>query len=492
MATLSKSEAEVTVGQPIRAAAGIQPARRTAAVGAPPRRRRQPGLAAPLLLCVAAFGAEHNIADFGAKGDGKTLDTAAIQKAIDAGPGVVYFPTGRFLSGTIVLKSNITLHLSPGAVLLGSTRMEDYSPKHLIHAKGVENIAIEGSGTIDGQGDAFLDKDLKPLPRPSPLIEIWDSRGVRIQDITILKTPAWGIHPKNCNGVKIRGISLLNNLRAINTDGIDIDSSRNVLISDNHIEAGDDCIVLKTTKRGGAVSADGSPSGAMIPAGPTENVTVTNNVLVSAASALKLGTESHGDFRHIVFSNCVIRESRTGIALLDNDGGTMEDVRFQNIVMTTAPKWGQGVEWPIVLDVSKRNEDSRLGHMRDIAFSDITIYGKGRVMAAGMPESPLEQVSFRNVLMRMTGYENIAKVKKMRGGAKTEAAGMSDYGPTPAAMIFAFIKGLSLDGITTIWPGGKDAPERAAIYGDRLDGVSITGLQGTGAIRIERSTGVKQ
>jgi polygalacturonase len=444
------------------------------------------------LVGTSLFAADLNVRDFGAKGDGKTLDTAAIQKAIDAGPGTVYFPAGRFLSGTIMLKSNVTLYLSPGAVLLGSTRIEDYNPKHLIYAKGVENIAIEGGGTIDGQGDAFLDKDLKPLSRPSPLIEIWDSRGVRIQDISIRKTPAWGIHPKNCNGVKIRGISLLNNLRAINSDGIDIDSSRNVLISDNHIEAGDDCIVLKTTNRGGAVSADGSPAGALIPAGPTENVTVTNNVLVSSASALKLGTESHGDFRHIVFSNCVIRESRTGIALLDNDGGTMEDIRFQNIVMTTAPKWGQGVEWPIVLDVSKRNGDSRLGRMRDIAFSDITIYGKGRVMAAGTPESPLEQVSFRNVLMRMTGYENITKVKKMRGGAKTEAAGMPDYGPTPAAMIFAFIKGLRLDAITTIWPGGKDAPERAAIYGDRLEDVAVTGFQGTGAIRIERSTEVKQ
>jgi polygalacturonase len=445
-----------------------------------------------LLLCLPAFAADLNVRDFGAKGDGKTPDTAAIQKAIDAGPGVVYFPTGRFLSGTIFLKSNVTLYLSPGAVLLGSTRIEDYNPKHLIYAKGVENIAIEGGGVIDGQGDAFLDKDLKPLPRPSPLIEIWDSSNIRIQDVTIRKTPAWGIHPKNCNGVKIRGISLLNNLRAINSDGIDIDSSRNVLISDNHIEAGDDCIVLKTTNRGGAVSADGSPDGALIAAGPTENVTVTNNVLVSSASALKLGTESHGDFRHIVFSNCVIRESRTGIALLNNDGGTMEDVRFQNIVMTTAPKWGQGVEWPIVLDVSRRNENSRLGHMRDIAFSDITIYGKGRVMAAGMPESPLEQIGFRNVLMRMTGYENIAKVKKMRGGAKTEAAGMTDYGPTPAALIFAYIKGLTLDGITTIWPGGKDAPERAAIYGDRLDGVTVTGFQGTGEIRIERSREVRR
>lgn len=231
---------------------------------------------------------------------------------------------------------------------------------------------------------------MKPLPRPSPLIEIWDSHGIRIQDITILKAPAWTIHPKNCDDVRIRGISLLNNLRGINTDGIDIDSSRNVIISDSHIEAGDDCIVIKTTNRGGGVPGpDGSPAGTIIPAGPVENVTVTNNVLVSAAAALKLGTESYGDFRHIVFSNNVIRESRTGIALLAKDGGDMEDIRFQNIVMTTAPKWGQGVEWPIEVDIGKRT-----------------------------PESPIENISFRNVLLRMTGYEKIDRVKKMTGGSK--------------------------------------------------------------------------
>lgn len=300
-----------------------------------------------LLGCFGAYPAvPYNVKSFGASGAGHALDTAAIQRTIDAaaaaGGGGVYFPAGRFLSGTLTLKSNITLYLSPGAVLLGSARIEDYSPKHLIYAQGADNIAIEGGGAIDGQGDSFLDKSLKPLPRPSPLIEIWNCHGLRIEGITIRKAPAWTIHPKNCDGVTIRGITLLNNLRAINSDGIDIDSSRNVIISDSHIEAGDDCIVLKTTNRGAA------------PIQPVENVTVSNCVLVSAASALKLGTESYADFRHCLFSNCVIRDSRTGIALLVNDGPTIEDVRFENIGMTTKPKWAQSVEWPIVLDIDRR------------------------------------------------------------------------------------------------------------------------------------------
>ena len=443
----------------------------------------------PLVLCAASY----DVRTYGALGDATTLDTGAIQRAIDAanaaGGGIVNLPAGRFLSGTLTLKSNVTLHLSPGATLLGSSRMEDYNPKHLIYAQGVHNIAIEGGGTIDGQGDAFFDKDLKPLPRPSPLIEIRDSHGVRIQDVTILKAPAWTIHPKNCDDVKIRGVSLLNNLRAINTDGIDIDSSRNVIVSDCHIEAGDDCIVLKTTNRGGA-GPQAQP--------PTENVTVANCVLVSAASALKLGTESFADFRHCAFSNCVIRDSRTGIALLAKDGGTMEDIRFSDIEITTLPKWGQGVEWPIEIDIDKRTAASRLSRIRDVSFNGITIYTKGRVLVEGTPESPIERVSFRDVLMRMGGYERIDRVKKLNGGTTSGVTGLPDYGPTPAAMIFAYVKGLTLDGVATVWPSTGDQPDRAAVFGDHLEDVLIAGFHGTAslpgarAIRIQDSKDVKE
>ena len=442
------------------------------------------------LICIAAYASDFDVKTYGAAGSGVALDTAAIQKAIDAaaatGGGSVYFPAGRFLSGTLTLKSNVTLHLSPGAVLMGSKRIEDYQPKHLIYANGVANIAIEGGGAIDGQGDSFLDKDLKPLPRPSPLIEIWDSQNVRISDLTIRKAPAWTIHSKNCDDVKIRGVSILNNLRGINTDGIDIDSTRNAIVSDSHVEAGDDCIVLKTTDRGER------------PVKPTENVTVANCVLVSAASALKLGTESYGDFRHILFSNVVIRDSRTGIALLAKDGGVMEDVRFQNISMTTAPKWGRGVEWPIEIDIDKRTPESRLSRIRDLAFSGITMYTKGRVLVEGVPESPIERVSFRDVLLRVTGYENIQKVKKLNGGTTENVKGLPDYGPTPAALIFAFTKGLTLDGIVTEWPAGVEGPDRATLFGDHLEDVQITNFQGRAsmpgarAIRIQNSKEVRQ
>ncbi len=210
---------------------------------------------------------------------------------------------------------------------------------------------------------------------------------------------------------------------------------------------------------------------------------------------MKLGTESHGDVRHIVFSNCVIRNSRTGIALLAKDGGVMEDIRFSNIVMTTQPKWGQGVEWPIVVDVEKRTEQSRLSRIRDVSFSDITVYTKGRIMASGMPDNRIELLSFRNILMRVTGYEKIDGVHKMRGGAKTAAEGMPDYGPVPAAAILAHIKGVSIEGFSTVWDTSGATPERHMIFGDRLEDAYFSGLTGGAlgkleAVKVVNSKGV--
>jgi polygalacturonase len=153
-------------------------------------------------------GSALSVTTHGARGDGRTNDAPAIQGAIDAcarsGGGTVYFPTGNYLSGTIVLKSNVTLHLSPGATLWGSRDIADYNPLHLIYAQGAENIGIEGAGAINGNGDAYWEPNFKAKPRrPSPLIELVDCRNVRIRDVRIRNTPGWGIHPVDCDGVYI-------------------------------------------------------------------------------------------------------------------------------------------------------------------------------------------------------------------------------------------------------------------------------------------------
>lgn len=410
----------------------------------------------------------------GAKGDGQTLDTAAIQKTIDAchkaGGGVVSFPNGNFLSGTIELKSNVSLRLSPGATLCGSRKIKDYARPHLIYARGAENIAIEGGGTINGNGDAFWDGDFKPRSkRPSPAIELVESKDIRIENVRIRNTAGWGIHPLVCDRVLIRGISIVNDYRGPNTDGIDPDSTRNLIISDSYIETGDDAIVLKTTGRLGQ------------PVPPCENITVTNCVLMSDDAALKLGTESHGDFRHIRISNCVIRKSTGGVAIYGKDGGTFEDVSFSGLAIETS-SFEKRRTYPIYIDLDRRSEDSRQSQIRDITFSDITIRTKGRVLLTGMPAQPLEDLTFRNILMRITGFESLERASQPRGsGSARPVAQRINYGPAPAAFVVANAKGVTLAGIRVYWDVRGDTPQRHALYLSAVRQLMIRGFQGRAA-----------
>ncbi len=428
-----------------------------------------------VIAALAAPVSLFDVTSYGARGDGKSLDTAAVQKAIDAchqaGGGVVYLPRGDYLTGTLVLKSNVTLHLSPGATLWGSRRIEDYAPLHLIYARDANNIAIEGGGTINGNGDAFWYPDFKPHEkRPSPAIELVECRDVRIENIRIRNTAGWGIHPLRCDRVSIRGISMISPYQGPNTDGIDPDSSRNVTISDCYIETGDDCIVLKTTGRLG------------LPAPPCENVTVTNCVLLSDDAALKLGTESHGDFRHIVFSGCAIRKSNVGLAIYAKDGGAFENVSFSDITIETTPLRGRAT-YPIYIDLEQRYEDSKLSRVRDIHFSDILIHSAGRVLVAGMPDHPLEELTFRNVHFRVTGFDSVEGRRKPRGSSRVRPAPREqDYAPVPAALVFAHIRGLTLDGLRVVWDADGAPPERHAVYAGRVEELAIRAFQGRGSV----------
>lgn len=409
-----------------------------------------------------------SVLDFGARADGKTNDAGAIRKAVEAcakaGGGTVYFPPGDYLSGTIVLRSNVTLHLAAGATLWGSRDMADYDPPHLIFASEAENVGVEGAGAIDGNGAAFWDAEFRPRERrPSPLAEFVKCRNVRIRDVRIRNAPGWTIHPLECDGVRIQGISIVNPMRGPNTDGIDPDSSRNVFISDSYIEAGDDCIVLKTTGRAGR------------PVRPCENVTVTNCTLVSDDAALKLGTESLGDFRHCLFSNCAIRGSRVGLAIYAKDGGVFEAVSFSNITIET--RGARGVEWPIFVDLEKRAEESRQSRVRDINFSDIIVHTGGRVLVGGMPEQPLENFTFRNLLLRVTGQSAVARTRKPRGSSRVRPVGPEqDYASVPSALIFANLRGLALRGVRVVWDTEGVTEDWHALYAALVEDLRVEGF----------------
>jgi len=338
------------------------------------------GASLPIAAATRGAANAYDITDFGAVADGKTLNTAAIQRAIDAafqaGGGVVYVRPGTFLTGSIELKSRVTLYLEAGSVLLGSTRIEDYAfhdgPSvhsdangyHLLYARKAEDVAVCGLGALDGQGEAFWRKvhrapiaekdlwmdvatyDYKPADgnlRPSPMVEFAECRNVRLYGVTLRNSAGWTLRPVACETVVIEGIRIRNPIYGPNTDGIDITASCNVFVSNCDIATGDDAICLKSE----------NPYGDLL---PTKNITITNCTLTTACNGFKIGTGTHGSFENIVFSNSVIYNDAAsrlnarvigGVCVEMVDGGSVDGVSVSNIRM-------QNVRTPIFVRLGRR------------------------------------------------------------------------------------------------------------------------------------------
>ncbi|MFQ6034360.1 MAG: glycoside hydrolase family 28 protein [Sedimentisphaerales bacterium] len=347
-------------------------------------------------------GTLYDIRDYGAKPDGKTLCTRAIQKAIDEcardGGGTVYLPPGRYLAGTIYMKSGVTLKLDAGCTLLGSTDLKDYPPtvpafrsytdnytdKSLIYGENLERIAIIGRGIIDGQGGSFKG----PYKVRPYMIRFIQCRNVMVSDVTIKNSPMWVQHYLACDDVRISGITVRSHVNR-NNDGINIDSCHRVIISDCNIDSGDDAIVLKSTS-----------------ARPCKNVVVSNCVLRSTCNALKMGTESNGGFQNIVITGCSIYDTRlAGVALEIVDGGIMDRVVVSNITMTK-------IGAPIFLRLGNRArpfkkdmEKPGIGILRNVTISNIEATGANPTGCAisGLPEAKIENVTISNVRLSFAG-----------------------------------------------------------------------------------------
>ena len=272
----------------------------------------------------------YDVRDFGAVGDSQANDTNAIQQAIEAcaksGGGIVCLHDGTFLTGGLLLKSHVELHLTSTAILLG---MPDASQYHLdkrliypwwghslIFAENCEYIAITGQGTIDGQGGLFgLGKEEK-YERPV-LIRLRDCRNVRLDGILLRNSSAWAIHPIHCRQMRIEGVRI-DNREHKNNDGIDIDGCQDVFISGCNIGSDDDSIALKTLEPGHIC----------------RDVVITNCILSSRCAAIRVGPDAVADIERICVSNCVIRDTGlNGIKIQESCGATMRDMVFSNIVM---------------------------------------------------------------------------------------------------------------------------------------------------------------
>jgi hypothetical protein len=367
------------------------------------------GLAVPMVLSArsssgAAKGStEFNVRAHGAMGDGRANDSRAIQGAIDAAGqsgGTVYFPPGEYLSGSLHLRSRLTLRLDAGATLIASPDDADFDPIEqlgyksfsdpetsdfrfaLLQGLDLAQVSILGPGKIDGN------RTRRGGPKP---IALKRCRAVAIRDVTIVNAPNYNISLLGCDVVDIRGVTILNGY----SDGIDPDCCQNVRISNCRIESADDAIVLKSSFALGVRRA-------------TLNVTVTKCHLTTIHNALKLGTESTGDFKNVVFSDCTVigrthpweGDLSSGVAIETVDGGRIDRVSVSDIRMTN-------VRSPIFVRLGQRGRGQDVpagGALRNIVISNVMAVGAMTASSiTGIPGYPVSEISLRNIRITVKG-----------------------------------------------------------------------------------------
>jgi polygalacturonase len=371
---------------------------------------------------------------FGAVPDGKTKNTDAIAKAIDdvvkKGGGVVRVPAGDFLTGPVVLKSNVRLHLDPGSTLRFSTDPSDYpvvltrwegtecmNYSGLISARDAHDIAITGEGTIDGQGQTWwpwksragdsirklrmlgettddptqrifgtVEAGLRPC-----LFEPINCQRINIEGVTFKSSPFWTIHPIYCSTIIARNLTIIGD--GANTDGLDPDSCSNVLIEHCTFDTGDDCITLKSGR-----DRDGRRVGK-----PTENVTIRHCVFKNGHGAVTIGSEMSGGVRNVVAQDCLVDGPDTGIRIKSRigRGGVVEnvtcrrfDIRSVKIeAITINMNYEPG-------SVPKDPTPEMIPAYRNITIEDVTCASaKIAVRLMGVRQSPIENVTLKNVFI---------------------------------------------------------------------------------------------
>jgi polygalacturonase len=432
-----------------------------------------------------------NITDFGAVGDGKTNNAAAIQHAIDLcyekGGGRVIVPTGGiFVSGPFEIKSFVNLHIEANATLRASTDESLYTEAPFknwaegsmwLSAMEAQHISITGTGTIDGSGTAFMESEepthynykfVNGIDRRPHLLTLIGCNNVTIRDVTFANAAYWCVHPAGCQDVLIHGVRILNSLKVRNCDGIDIDHCRNVRVSNCYIESADDCICIKNRRDYAEY-------------GPCENITISDCILTSTSCALKLGSENMDAMRNIIVDSCVITASNRGLGIQNRDEGTIENVLFSNIVIESRlfddVWWGKAE--PIYITAFKRapgtpyrfpdgETEGKIGKVRNIRFSNILCSGENGVYISGCPESRIEEVLMENVRVE------INKTTDYRGGMydrrPCDVEGIIHH--ATAGVLIHEADDIVLRHCRVVW-----GPNRSDYFGSALEACNVTELE---------------
>jgi polygalacturonase len=369
-----------------------------------------------------------NVLDSGAIGDANTLNTGAFQKAITAcieqKGGTILVPAGIYRTGPIELKSNVTLKLETGTVLLGSELVTDYQVdgrrRPLVWAQNASNMMICGRGIIDGRGNTFMHLE-KPRtaandferrytrqgedfmsakfgtsdgpvtygPRPSRLVAFYDCKDVTMRDVVLKDAPCWTLNFADCENVNVDGVKVINNPVIPNNDGFHFETCRNVHIANCELLCGDDAICVTSVN-------SRNP-------GFCENVTVSNCAMSSRSAGVRLGYGMN-TVRNCVFENLVIRDSNRGIGLFVRQEGSIENVLFNNIIIQTRLHtghwWGKGE--PVHISVIPANEStSKLGRVRNVTFSNILADSEAGAVIWAQEPGRVEDITFNQIRLNV-------------------------------------------------------------------------------------------
>jgi len=452
-----------------------------------------------------------DISRYGAVGDGKTLNTTAIQKAIDEchqqGGGKVVFPAGNWLSGTIVLKDQVILQFNKEARLLGSTDINDYQNIDpfadglgidvgwaLLVAVDAKNIGIEGEGAIDGQGSKLKEQQIATDTRPESqrwgrrpfLVRIVRCENVTVKGITLNYAAAWTSHYFQSKKVTIENVKIVSHGVAHN-DGIDIDGCQDVHIKNCDVVSGDDALCFKTTASTMACS----------------NIVVSGMRLKSNQGAIKMGTESMAPFENITITDCYIYDTNNGgIKLLTVDGAHLRNVQISDITMVN-------VKTPMLLrlgsrlSVFRKGKDSQqpTGTLENVVIKNVKAQAAANaqltpptgILITGVPGHYITNVTLQNIDISLPGGGTVEHAQQQVPEAVDKYPEVKTFGPlVPAYGIWArHVKGLKLVNINLHLDSSDRRPAFICEDGQdiELNGRKIPGTTGMPAtIRLENIT----
>jgi polygalacturonase len=479
---------------------------------------------------------DFNIRNYGAVGDSQTINTTAIQKAVDAcyqnSGGRVYVPAGVFITGTIHLKSNVNLYLESGAVLLGSANLKDYDsytmPGYglnyygMLYTRDAENVSITGQGIIDGNNKVFFDftqakkidekssrftrqkenyrkvesgigdGPVVPKDRPHQMVIFSNCKNVLLTNVSLLNSPFWTLHFADCDNVHVSGIRLWSGLLVPNADGIDVTSCSNVVITDSDIRSGDDALAIVGYDHHFEIPGFSGIKHI------SENIIVSNCNLQSYSSGIRIGFLDQNMVRNVHVSHCTITNSTRGIGIFLRDEGSLENITFSDIYIETKLRtgdwWGNGE--PIHISAVPGKENVKLGTIKNVRFENVTCKGENGLLVYGSAESMIKDVTFNNVSFEFVN----SKLNAVAGGNIDLRGCLSEqeqlFASDIPGLLARYLDGLTINNFKLTWDKTIDQPYFTNGIGvNNFKNVTITNFTGTaapntkGAYRISLANG---